>query len=118
MLDRIRDWWERRELREQRLVMLLAAAVVVTGLGYAGFVVSDGLAELGSGNEEMRAALRTLSERKDELLEARTRGPDVQIGEEPTPLATYLEKIGSEAGVTIKAQSEKPVVTKGKYHEL
>jgi Tfp pilus assembly protein PilO len=118
MFDRIRDWWERRELREQRLVMLLLAAVVVTGLGYAGFLVSDGLSELGNGNDEIRTALHTLSDRREDILEARTRGPEVQIGEEPTPLATYLEKIGSEAGVTIKAQSEKPAVTKGKYHEL
>ena len=118
MFDRIRDWWERRELREQRLVMLLLAAVVVTGLGYAGFLVSDGLSGLGAGNDEIRAALHTLSERKEEILEARTRGPDVQFGEEPTPLATYLEKIGSEAGVTIKAQTEKPTVTKGKFHEI
>ncbi len=118
MLERIRNWWERLEVREQRLVMLLALAAVVTGLGYAGLMVSDGLNGLSDGNEDIRTALQTLSHRKEEIMEARTRGPEVAIGDEPTPLATYVERIGGEVGVTIKAQNDKPIVTKGKYHEV
>src|SRR6266571_5702746 len=118
MFERLRNWWERLEVREQRLVMLLALAVVVTGLGYAGLMVSDGLNGLSDHNAEMRSALQTLSQRKDEILEARMRGPEVAIGDEPTPLATYVERIGGEVGVTIRAQNDKPVVTKGKYHEV
>jgi PHD/YefM family antitoxin component YafN of YafNO toxin-antitoxin module len=118
MFERIGNWWERLEVREQRLVMVLAFAVLATGLGYAAFMVSDGLTSLSDGNDEVRQALQTLAQRKAEIIEARTRGPEVAIGDEPTPLASYLERIGGEVGITIRAQTDKPIVTKGKYHEV
>jgi len=119
MFDRLRDSWERLGAREQRLLSLLGVVTIVCAVLYVGFMIQDGLNELERHNEDTRLALTSLEKRRDELMEAKSRQNEVValIGEEATPLPTYLEKVGSEIGVQIRAQTEKPTVTKAKFHE-
>lgn len=110
--------WDRLGPRERRLLGLLGVALVVCTVGYTGFLIQDGLATLEEQNAETRALLRMLEERREDLMTEKKNDAVTLIGDEATPLATYLEKIASETGVTIKNQSEKPAVAKGKFQEL
>jgi hypothetical protein len=119
MFDRLRDSWERLGARERRLLSLLGVVTVVCGVLYVAFMIQEGLSNLESHNDDARTVLATLDSRRDELVEAKSKQNEVVavIGEEPTALPTYLEKIAGEIGVQIKQQTDKPTVTKGKFHE-
>lgn len=119
MLDRLREMWERLGPRERRLGALLSVVLVVVGALYVAFMILDGLRELQNHNDDTRAILMTLQTRREELIEARSKQGETvaMVGDEATPLPTYLEKVGSESGVQIRAQTEKPLVAKGKFHE-
>jgi type II secretory pathway component PulM len=119
MFDRLRDSWERLGARERRLLSLLGVVAVLVAVLYVGFMIQDGLASLERHNDDTRAVLATLESRREELIEAKSKQNEVvaMIGEEATALPSYLEKVGSELGVQIRAQQEKPTVTKGKFHE-
>lgn len=119
-MERLREWWDGLGLRERRLMALFGVAAALTGVLYLVFLVSDGLHALEQKNADVRAALATLEQKRDQIVEDRGKQGDAvsQIGAEATPLATYLEKVGAEVGVQIRNQSDKPTVTKGKFHEL
>jgi type II secretory pathway component PulM len=119
MFDRLRDMWERLGPRERRLGGLLAVVLVVCGVLYVGFMIQDGLHDLERHNDDTRAILATLNNRREELIEARSKQGETtaMIGEEHTALPTYLEKVGTDVGVSIRAQTEKPTVARGKFHE-
>lgn len=119
MFDRLSDSWERLGTRERRLFSLLGITVVVCGVLYVGFMIQEGLSDLEKHNDDTRAVLSTLDARRDELLEAKSKHNEAtgQIGEEPIALGTYLDGPASEAGVQIKAQTEKPTVSKNKFHQ-
>lgn len=119
MFDRLRERWERLGPRERRMAALFGVALVAVAVLYAVFTIQDGLTALERHNDDTRSVLATIASRHDELVEAKSKQGEVvaMIGDEPTPLATYLEKIAGEAGVQIRAQTEKPVTTKGKFHE-
>jgi hypothetical protein len=114
------DFWERLGPRERRLGGLLGVVLVVSLLGYAVFSINDGLGTMARRNEETRALLTYLEAHRDELSADHGSRPDGAglIGDEATPLATYLEKIGTEAGVTIKNQTDRPVLVKGRFQEV
>jgi type II secretory pathway component PulM len=119
MFDRLSERWERMGPRERRLGGLLGVVVVVCAVLYVAFMIEDGLHDLERGNDDTRAILATLSNRREELIESRSKQGETtaMIGEEQTALPTYLEKIGGEVGVQIRAQTEKPTVARGKFHE-
>src|SRR5688572_7491646 len=119
MIDGIREWWERTAPRERRLIMLLGVTAVICIFGFVGFQISDGLSEMSKKNQATRDALQSLAEHRDELEAAKDKGASVvsMIGDEAEPLATYLEAIEQEIGVKIQKSTEKPMVTKGKFHE-
>jgi Tfp pilus assembly protein PilO len=120
MLDRFRDFWERLGPRERRLGGLFAVVLVVCGLGYAAFTINDGLNDLERRNDDARALLLSLEAHRDEVAVEKSKQGDAaaMIGEEAQPLSTYLEKVGSEAGVQIKNQTDRPMQVKGKFQEL
>src|SRR5690349_2398349 len=103
MLERLTDYWERMGQRERRLASILGSVAIICGVLYVGFMIQDGLSELERHNDDTRAVLQSLDSRRDELLEAKSKANEVvaMIGEDPTPLNTYLEKIGGEVGVPI-----------------
>jgi hypothetical protein len=115
MFDRLRDFWERMGPRERRLASLMGFVLVAVGVLYVAFMIQDGLHELARHNDDTRAVLASLSSRREELLEARSKQGETvaMIGEEATALPTYLEKISGQ----IRAQTAKPTVAKGKFHE-
>jgi type II secretory pathway component PulM len=119
MFDRLRDMWERLGPRERRLGALLGVVVVVCGVLYVAFMIQDGLHDLERHNDDTRAILATLNNRREELIEARSKQGETtaMIAEEHTALPTYLEKIAGEVGVQIRAQTAKPTVARGKFHE-
>jgi type II secretory pathway component PulM len=119
MFDRLRDMWERLGPRERRLGGLLGVVLVVCGVLYVGFMIQDGLHDLERHNDDTRAILATLHNRREELIEARSKQGETtaMIGDEHPALPTYLEKIAGEVGVQIRAQTEKPTVARGKFHE-
>jgi type II secretory pathway component PulM len=120
MWERLRGWWENLGPRERRLVWAGGAAVVVTLLAWVMLTVNDGLRDLDRRNGRVRTALKTLDEKRDQIMEERERQSDAvsQIPNEAIALATYLEKVGGEVGVQIRAQADQPTVSKGKFHEL
>jgi Tfp pilus assembly protein PilO len=68
----------------------------------------------------VRDALDTLDKKRDNLADEKGANGDVlaQITEEPTPLATYVEKAGSESGVQIRSTSERPPAVRNKFREV
>ncbi len=120
MLDRFRDWWERLGPRERRLASVFGVVVALCGLGYAGMSINDGLNELERKNDDTRALLASLEAHRDDLTADRSKQGDAValIGEEAVPLSTYLEKVGGEAGVQIKNQTDRTPLIKGKFHEV
>lgn len=119
IFDRVRDFWERLGARERRMAALFGFVLVAVGVLFVVFTIHDGLSDLARHNDDTRAVLQTIASRRDELLQAKSKQGEVvaMIGDEAPALQTYLEKVGGEAGVQIKAQSPKPTVTKGKFHE-
>lgn len=119
MFDNLRERWERLGPRERRMFALLGVVVVAVGVMYAVFTIQEGLADLEQHNEDTRAVLTTIASRRDELMEAKSKQGEVvaMILEEPTPLATYLDKVAGEVGIQIRARTPKPVTQKGKFHE-
>jgi hypothetical protein len=120
MLDRVRESFERLGPRERRLASWFGVVLVVCGLGYVGILIHDGLADLESQNDNTRYLLASLEERRDALMSEKSEQGRILalITEEAPAIGTYVEKIAGENGVQIKAQSEKPTTTKGKFHEL
>jgi type II secretory pathway component PulM len=119
MFERLREFWERMGPRERRLASLAGFVVVGVAVLYVAFMIQDGLAAIERRNDDLRAVLTSLANRHDELVEARSKQGETvaMIGEEAQSLAPYVEKIGGEVGVQIRAQAEKPTVAKGKFHE-
>jgi hypothetical protein len=119
MFDRMREWWEQVAPRERRLMTLLGVTAVICVFGFIGFQISDGLSDMSKKNQATRDALQSLADHRDELEAAKDKSVNVvaMIGEESESLATYLESIEQEVGVKIQKSTEKPVVTKGKFHE-
>jgi type II secretory pathway component PulM len=119
MFERLSDMLERMGPRERRLLGLLGVVGVSVAVLYVAFLVQDGLHALERYNDDTRSVLATLDSRREELIEARSKQGETvaMIGDEAQALPTYLEKVGSETGVQIRAQAEKPTVAKGKFHE-
>lgn len=119
MFESLGDRWERLGSRERRLFTLLAVTGILCGILYAGFLIQEGLADLEKHNDDVRTVLVSLENRRDELIEAKSKQGEAvaMIGDEALALPTYLENVQTQAGVTIRNQSEKPTVTKGKFHE-
>jgi Tfp pilus assembly protein PilO len=99
---------------------LFGAAAVVSVSVWAILYVGDNLRTLEAHNDSVRDALDTLDKKRDTLADEKAAQGDVlaQITDEPVALATYVEKAGSEAGVQIRAQTEKPPAVKNKFREL
>ena len=119
MLAGLGERWERLGQREQRMFSLLGVTGVICAVLYVAFTIQDGLSALERHNEDARALLTSLEQRRDELMETKTKQGEAvgQIGDEPVALNTYLDNVGKETGVSIRTQTEKPTVTKGKFHE-
>jgi type II secretory pathway component PulM len=118
--EAVRDRWESMAPREKRLLGLLGVALVLAVFIIIGWQIQGGLAELETKNAATRNALLLITEHQDEIYAKRnsTDNPESRIPENAQPLATYLDGIATQAGVTIPEQSERPVVKKGKYDEL
>jgi hypothetical protein len=120
VLERIREWWESKTLRERRLVALLGFAAGVTLLGWIGFQIYDGLGELEDQNEARQALLHSLSEHRDELIAQRGGGGSAvdHIGDQAEALPTYLESIETKVGdVKINNVTSEKENKKGKFLE-
>jgi hypothetical protein len=120
MFDRLRDSFERLGPRERRLASWLGIVVLVCGLAYVAFLITDGLTNLARDNSDIRLLLASLDEKRDQLAaDASKKGEIVaMIGEEAPALGTYIEKVASESAVPIKGTVDRPIATKGKFREL
>jgi type II secretory pathway component PulM len=118
--EALRDRWENMAPREKRLVLALGVAVVASVFGFIGLQIRSGLNDLDSKNSQTRYALRLIDEHQEEVYAKRdaTDNPEHRIPDSAQPLATYLDGIATQVGVTIPESSERPAVTRGKYHEL
>jgi hypothetical protein len=120
MFDRLTELWERMAPRERRMAVLAGFAVVVILVGFVVGQVWDGLTALADENDAKREAIRTMEEKREDLMAARARTSDPvgQIGDEAVALGPYVEKIGTEVGVVSRTTRQVPGATKGKYHEV
>jgi len=120
MFDRLTAFWERLGPRERRLGAWLGVVVVVVALGYVAMLINDGLSNLEKQNSNVRLLLASLAERRDQIVESKSKQGEVtaMIGDEAPALGTYVEKIAGENGVQIRQQSEKPVAVKGRFKEV
>ena len=116
----LRDRWEQMALRERRLVVALGVTAVVCVFGFIGLQIRSGLQELEEKNGETRYALRLIDEHQDDVFKQKTSidNPDTIIPDSAPSLATYLDGIATESGLTIPESSERPAQTRGKYIEL
>jgi len=101
--DRARDFWQRISPRERKLVVLLGIAAPITIAIWLGLAIHDGLKDMESRNDRLRQAVDVVqslhargivSEPKDDAV--------AQMGTEPLPLETYLDKAAQKAGFTFK----------------
>ncbi len=111
----LRERWEQMAPRERRLGILLGVALVVSVFGFIGLQIRSGLKDLEAKNGETRYALGVIDEHANDVAVIDNR-PEIPVSAQP--LATYLETIATEVGVTIPEQTEKPAQTRGKFTEL
>jgi len=106
--------------RERRLAVLGGFSLVMVIVVFIGGMVWDGMTALADDNDAKREAIRTMEEKREDLIAARSRvaDPVAQIGEEALALGSYTEKISGEVGLQIKSTRPLPGATKGKYHEV
>jgi hypothetical protein len=118
--EALKDRWENMAPREKRLLGLLGALLVGAVFLIIGWQIRSGLSDLESKNAKTRDALRLITEHQDEIYAKRnsTDNPEQRIPDTAQPLATYLDGIATQVGVTIPEQSERPVVKRGKFDEL
>jgi hypothetical protein len=114
-----REWWERLAPREKRLFGALGVTFVICIFGFVGLQIRNGLHDIEDKNASVRLALEQLETHALEQANARTGDVDVNaiIGDTAPPLATYLEGIANEVGISIPESTERPSVTKGRFHE-
>jgi Type II secretion system (T2SS), protein M len=120
MFDRLTEIWERMASRERRLAVLGGFAVVAILVAVVIGQVWDGLTALEEENDAKREAIRTMEEKREDLIAARGRTDDpvAKIGDEAPPLGSYLERISTEVGVKVQKTRPLPGTNKGKFHEV
>jgi hypothetical protein len=118
--EQLRERWELMAPRERRLVSAFGITLVVCLFGFVGLQIKDGLDAIADKNAATREALRKIDRHVVEQASAK---PDSgerppTIPDQATPLASYVEGIANELGMSIPESTERTPVVKGKYREL
>lgn len=110
--------WERRSLRERRLLSTLAVCVASCIVISIGWLIADGLQKIEEHNSDMRQALKDIAAHRDEFLRARldkddrlSKIPELDKGE---PLQGSLEAKAKDLDITIPEMNERPPQPRGK----
>jgi type II secretory pathway component PulM len=112
-------WWDNLVQRERRMVVALAATVILVSLIVVGMIIRNGLDKRRKRNAMLHDAIQMVDRGRD-AFDARKRKEaelNAIIGTESPVLATYLEAAASKAGVTIPESTERPATAHGKYTE-
>jgi type II secretory pathway component PulM len=99
-IDGLRERWERMNPREQRLLALLGAALIIGIIGTLVGSLQSGMADIEKKNAESRKALRSLAVHRNAKALSDDTGPKVEIPDKAVALDSYLEGIISELGLT------------------
>jgi type II secretory pathway component PulM len=119
LVGRFQERWDNWTPRERRMVALLGGTFALFVVGLVTRQIVAGLGDLEDKNERTRAALKLLSENREDLMAARSKaGAEMSIFDaQAPPLATYLEGIANELGIQIPESTERQGTAKGKFAE-
>ena len=117
-LDRAKEWWESKAPRERRLVLALAATLVVCTVAWVAMSIRGGLSAIDKKNEQSREALAAIDMQRI-LKQSQGAGqPVVTIPDSPVALDTYLDGIITEVGLKSPTYPAPKETQKGNTVEL
>jgi hypothetical protein len=118
-VERAKDWWELKAPRERRLLVALAATLVVCLLAWVAMTIRGGLNAIEGRNQKTRDALAAIELRRlVSQNEAGQQSPAVAIPDRPIALDTYLDDIITEIGLKSPAYPTPKDTQNGDLHEL
>ncbi len=114
----IEERWERLASRERRLITMLGATFAVCLGVWAAFRISDGLGVLETANAASREAIESVLQHQADLAAGKAKAPtQAVIGDETVALASYVDAIADELGVSLPETSPRTGPVKGKFQE-
>lgn len=117
-IDRAKEWWESKAPRERKLVLALAATLVICTVAWIAMSIRGGLAAIEKKNDQTREALGAIDMQRI-LKQSQGAGqPVVTIPDSPLALDTYLDGIITEVGLKSPTYPAPKETQKGNYVEL
>jgi hypothetical protein len=117
-LDRAKEWWESKAPRERKLVLALAATLVICTVLWVAMTIRGGLSAIEKKNDRSREALAAIDMQRI-LKQSQGAGqPVVTIPDSPVALDTYLDGIITEVGLKSPTYPAPKETQKGNTVEL
>jgi hypothetical protein len=117
-IDRAKEWWESKAPRERKLVLALAATLVICTVGWVAMSIRGGLNAIEKKNDQTREALAAIDMQRI-LKQSQGAGqPVVTIPDAPVALDTYLDGIITGVGLKSPTYPAPKENQKGNYVEL
>lgn len=118
LLDRVRRTWENFNERERRLLTILGVVLTVLILVIPLYWIAHQNSEIESENDELRAVLDLIVERRDELQQfaAARKAAKARYKNKAPPLGSFLETEAAKYQLTIREVNDQPEKSVGGYH--
>jgi hypothetical protein len=113
--DKVRERWDGISSRERRLVLLLGAAAIVTGVILLAASIRDGLSAIDDRNAKMRQALKVLAQLREAGPQTPVDDPTKNIGTQAVSLPTYLAHAAESQKLQPPSFNPRTPVTKDKF---
>ncbi|HEU5057672.1 MAG TPA: hypothetical protein VFU21_14155 [Kofleriaceae bacterium] len=117
-LDRAKEWWESKAPRERKLVLALAATLVICTVLWVAMTIRGGLSAIEKKNDRSREALAAIDMQRILKHSQGAGQPVVTIPDSPVALDTYLDGIITEVGLKSPTYPAPKETQKGNTVEL
>jgi multidrug efflux pump subunit AcrA (membrane-fusion protein) len=109
-LDRLRSMWDDLNDRERRLFLVMGAVLCAFVLGFPLFWTARENAQIESDNDDLRAALALLSEKRTELEQfaAARRSASQRYARRTPPLGSFIEDEARQQNLSIREVTSQP----------